>query len=226
MGFSPRYPPVAGRLHTRYAPVRRSPPGYCYPALPLDLHVLSLPLAFILSQDQTLHCKNCFFYLWLVSCLTARPRRTGAVTHAISSSKSFSRYSRSRLASGLSLSSAPLGRKRVQRYNLFLFCKIFFLIISRNKILTSEKHIVTYQLFFDKIKNRPQTGQKNIQKTLYFLKNWALTTQQKIQYSCNKLNINEIIYIQTTWYIKQNKQNQGITKCTNINPNRALGFHT
>ena len=29
--------------------------------LPLDLHVLSLPLAFILSQDQTLHCKNLFF---------------------------------------------------------------------------------------------------------------------------------------------------------------------
>ena len=56
MGFSPRYPPVAGRLHTRYAPVRRSPPGYCYPALPLDLHVLGLPLAFILSQDQTLRC--------------------------------------------------------------------------------------------------------------------------------------------------------------------------
>ena len=27
------------------------------PVLPLDLHVLSLPLAFILSQDQTLHCK-------------------------------------------------------------------------------------------------------------------------------------------------------------------------
>ena len=26
--------------------------------LPLDLHVLGLPLAFILSQDQTLH--NCF----------------------------------------------------------------------------------------------------------------------------------------------------------------------
>ena len=26
--------------------------------LPLDLHVLSLPLAFILSQDQTLHCKE------------------------------------------------------------------------------------------------------------------------------------------------------------------------
>ena len=28
----------------------------CRTALPLDLHVLGLPLAFILSQDQTLHC--------------------------------------------------------------------------------------------------------------------------------------------------------------------------
>ncbi len=71
MEFSLRYPPVRGRLHTRYAPVRRSSPEYCYSALPLDLHVLSLPLAFILSQDQTLHCKNCCFYLLdSSSCLT------------------------------------------------------------------------------------------------------------------------------------------------------------
>ena len=50
------YPPHTGTLLTRYSPFRRSPPVYCYTALPLDLHVLSLPLAFILSQDQTLHC--------------------------------------------------------------------------------------------------------------------------------------------------------------------------
>ena len=52
------YSPVTGRLLTRYAPFRRSPARwYCYLLpLPLDLHVLSLPLAFILSQDQTLHC--------------------------------------------------------------------------------------------------------------------------------------------------------------------------
>ena len=62
MEISLRYPPVQGRLHTRYAPVRRSSAEYCYSLLPLDLHVLSLPLAFILSQDQTLHCKNCLFY--------------------------------------------------------------------------------------------------------------------------------------------------------------------
>ena len=33
--------------------------------LPLDLHVLSLPLAFILSQDQTLHC---IILLYLLAC--------------------------------------------------------------------------------------------------------------------------------------------------------------
>ena len=56
VGVSTGYPPVTGKLLTRYAPFRRSPPVYCYTALPLDLHVLSLPLAFILSQDRTLHC--------------------------------------------------------------------------------------------------------------------------------------------------------------------------
>ena len=54
--ISPGYSLIRGMLHTRYAPIRRSPPRYCYLALPLDLHVLSLSLAFILSQDQTLHC--------------------------------------------------------------------------------------------------------------------------------------------------------------------------
>ena len=51
------YLPVRGWLHTCYSPVRRSPPVYCYTVLPLDLHVLSLSLAFILSQDQTLHTR-------------------------------------------------------------------------------------------------------------------------------------------------------------------------
>ena len=64
--ISPGYPPITGRLHTCYSPVRRSPPKYCYLVLPLDLHVLGLSLAFILSQDQTLHCISFFvFFLWL-----------------------------------------------------------------------------------------------------------------------------------------------------------------
>ena len=50
------YPEVKGRLLTCYSPVRRS----CTPegALPLDLHVLSTPPAFVLSQDQTLRRKT------------------------------------------------------------------------------------------------------------------------------------------------------------------------
>ncbi len=36
------------------SPVRHSPASYCYDPLPFDLHVLGLPPAFTLSQDQTL----------------------------------------------------------------------------------------------------------------------------------------------------------------------------
>ena len=63
-------PPDRGRLHTCYSPVRRSPAKQsklCSP-LPLDLHVLSLPLAFILSQDQTLRCYVILRYLFALSC--------------------------------------------------------------------------------------------------------------------------------------------------------------
>ena len=48
-----------GYVPTCYSAVRRS----CTPegALPLDLHVLGTPPAFILSQDQTLHKKEFVF---------------------------------------------------------------------------------------------------------------------------------------------------------------------
>ena len=53
------YPPVWGRLPTRYSPVRRSVKSLVLPkdskqSASLDLHVLGTPPAFILSQDQTL----------------------------------------------------------------------------------------------------------------------------------------------------------------------------
>jgi hypothetical protein len=43
-----------GRLPTCYSPVRRFTHGVA-PTFSLDLHVLGAPLAFALSQDQTLH---------------------------------------------------------------------------------------------------------------------------------------------------------------------------
>ena len=69
--------------------MRRSPAVYCYTPLPLDLHVLSLPLAFILSQDQTLHCKNCLFILPLTRLVSLLPPRDRSRTHAISMSQNF-----------------------------------------------------------------------------------------------------------------------------------------
>jgi hypothetical protein len=47
-------PPLKGRLPTCYSPVRRFT-RQPKPPFSLDLHVLSPPLTFALSQDQTLH---------------------------------------------------------------------------------------------------------------------------------------------------------------------------
>ena len=52
---------VAYALRTR-APLSEAPKD----PLPFDLHVLGLPLAFILSQDQTLHCIIVVLYLFPV----------------------------------------------------------------------------------------------------------------------------------------------------------------
>ena len=55
-------PPLLGRSPTSYSPVRHSRPclGHRPPqSLPSDLHALGTPLAFILSQDQTLRICPC-----------------------------------------------------------------------------------------------------------------------------------------------------------------------
>ena len=61
----PALPPVSrsysgawGRSVTHYSPVRHSHPGSKLPGIPFDLHVLSTPPAFILSQNRTLHKKT------------------------------------------------------------------------------------------------------------------------------------------------------------------------
>ena len=56
-GLFPDYGQIAHLLRTRAPVAARS---IATSALPLDLHVLGLSLAFILSQDQTLRCK---FYI-------------------------------------------------------------------------------------------------------------------------------------------------------------------
>ena len=54
-GLFPDYGQIAHLLRTRAPVAARS---IATSALPLDLHVLGLSLAFILSQDQTLRCKK------------------------------------------------------------------------------------------------------------------------------------------------------------------------
>ena len=63
-GLSPCYRWIAYVLLTR-APVADK--GIATSSLPLDLHVLGLSLAFILSQDQTLRCIFSFSLLYLRS---------------------------------------------------------------------------------------------------------------------------------------------------------------
>ena len=60
--LSPCEGQVAYALLTRAPVADRS---VATPSLPLDLHVLSLSLAFILSQDQTLRCLSCFYFFSL-----------------------------------------------------------------------------------------------------------------------------------------------------------------
>ncbi|VUX56149.1 protein of unknown function [uncultured Woeseiaceae bacterium] len=53
--------PTTGQIPKYYSPVRHSSPGSKLPSLPFDLHVLGMPPAFNLSQDQTLHLKASSF---------------------------------------------------------------------------------------------------------------------------------------------------------------------
>ena len=49
-------PPLKGRFSTHYSPVRHFP--LTEARFSFDLHVWSTPPAFVLSQDQTLHCQK------------------------------------------------------------------------------------------------------------------------------------------------------------------------
>src|SRR5207248_737567 len=61
----PRLSPTTGQVPTRYSPVRHSRPAEAGQAF--DLHVLGMPPAFVLSQDQTLK--------FIPDLLKGRPKR-------------------------------------------------------------------------------------------------------------------------------------------------------
>ena len=71
-------PPLKGRFLTRYSPVRHCPLLHLdessFHRFSFDLHVLSTPPAFVLSQDQTLHdrlfvsARFCLAFLTQILC--------------------------------------------------------------------------------------------------------------------------------------------------------------
>ena len=74
-GF-PRLSPCGGQVP--YVLLTRAPVAggrVAAPPLPLDLHVLGLSLAFILSQDQTLRCCYALFFFFLCPTRAAFVRR-------------------------------------------------------------------------------------------------------------------------------------------------------
>ena len=78
-GFSRGFPRLSpGDRQVPYVLLTRAPVavgGIAAATLPLDLHVLGLSLAFILSQDQTLRCCYALFYFFLS---LSDPRRSCA----------------------------------------------------------------------------------------------------------------------------------------------------
>ena len=118
-------------MHTCYSPVRRSPAkvSKLTPPLPLDLHVLSLSLAFILSQDQTLRC--CILSFSFFSCFEyAAPRLAP------------------RQLAPLSLDTAPFVRTPSLQNRFFLLRLLFQYDLSRVKLKllteTSSRHCLCH----------------------------------------------------------------------------------
>ena len=118
---------VAYALRTR-APLSGPPKG----PIPFDLHVLGLPLAFILSQDQTLRCTIVFLVcilnlgfrldVLLVFLLKGSFPRAAPAAQVSCAGLRLSKNLRFRLPS---LSSPRSFRKRVQKYSFFHYTQHF-----------------------------------------------------------------------------------------------------
>ena len=136
------YPPDTGKLLTCYAPFRRSPAEYCYSPLPRDLHVLSLPLAFILSQDQTLRCCILFFFFLILKYRFAFSRPLVYALFIVLpveldgdvSFLSLCLVLHSIAIMSMSFVAPGFPRKRVQSYTLFHSPPNFFTTIFQTKL--------------------------------------------------------------------------------------------
>ena len=162
------YTPVSGRLHTRYSPVRRSPSRYCYLMMPLDLHVLSLSLAFILSQDQTLHSNKNFLKI-ISFAQSLYPLNLFSDSHLLFVFKPFNIFKNSFCFSFTRPTYEAKADAKINTFTSFppnlsaLFFKLFFRNRRRRKLLQDssekdEKHIR------QNVSERPLRFRKRLQR--------------------------------------------------------------
>ena len=135
MAYHPAFPPAVrprgvGCIRVTHPSATLTPPKG---RLPFDLHVLGLPLAFILSQDQTLRCTIDFLvffsvlsgppsllFSWFLIRMARASRRNPAPRYCagLKLSKNF--------ANSLAFSVPSSCRLRVQKYNLFRYAQHLF----------------------------------------------------------------------------------------------------
>ena len=116
-------PPLKGRFLTRYSPVRHCPLLHLDESsihrFSFDLHVLSTPPAFVLSQDQTLHDRS---FVWLDYFLPCSNSLLGIATSHIGLIRSL--Y--------CSVFKEPSLFKRLDYLTTFIsFCQMFFEIFFK-----------------------------------------------------------------------------------------------
>ena len=145
------------------------------PAMPLDLHVLSLSLAFILSQDQTLRCCILVFFSLDKKALSSHTRegpQTPACVRTVFVyllSQGVILDGSGRLEDGAPLSLVFLcttsvvakhvndrrsmrlvfGAKAVQNYNHFLNYQNFFALFLKKKFTTKNKSTPIYIIIYN-----------------------------------------------------------------------------
>ena len=167
LGFMPYYPAFPPAIRpTGVGCIRVTHPSATLATpkgrLPSDLHVLGLPLAFILSQDQTLRCTivfaNCSS-LCLGFRLTPPRSRAAAVPFPYPSGIPHgmplvlaSDFQRSVAPGSPSASLLLPVRKRVQKYSFFLYAQCFFssfFHLFRNRLCHRKKNLIEQQISLD-----------------------------------------------------------------------------
>ena len=136
--------------------------------LPLDLHVLGLPLAFILSQDQTLHCIS------LNVCPTpGNPRVPASKWFVLNSTLSLQYvyellvFFTSKITVSVSWKRLALSAKRVQIYApYFLSAKCFSIFFLKKNQLIYNSLFFRFSFFYSywilgkEIPDQPKSNHK------------------------------------------------------------------